>query len=137
VNQRYDAYGNVIPIFADRLLRRRPLTIYGDGEQTRDFVSVDDVARANLLAARSSGVAGAFNIASGVSTTINRLAAMMSDMSDVEATIDYTEARKGEVRDSRADISAARATFGYEPKVALSEGLLEYMNWFRSEFAGA
>lgn len=137
VNQRYDAYGNVIPIFADRLLRRKPLTIYGDGEQTRDFVSVDDVARANLLAARSSGVAGAFNIASGVATTINRLAAMMSEMSDVEATIEHTEARKGEVRDSQADISAARATLGYEPKVALSEGLLEYMNWIRSEFAGA
>ena len=137
VNQRYDAYGNVIPIFADRLLRRKPLTIYGDGEQTRDFVSVDDVARANLLAARSTGVSGAFNIASGVATTINRLAAMMSAMSDVEATIDYTEARKGEVRDSRADISAARATLGYEPKVALSEGLIEYMNWFRFEFAGA
>lgn len=137
VNQRYDAYGNVIPIFADRLLRGKPLTIYGDGEQTRDFVSVDDVARANLLAARSRGVSGAFNIASGVATTINRLAAMMSEMSDVEATIEHTEARKGEVRDSRADISAARATLGYEPKVALSDGLLEYMNWYRSEFAGA
>ena len=137
VNQRYDAYGNVIPIFADRLLRGLPLTIYGNGEQTRDFVNVDDVARANLLAARSHGVAGAFNIASGVSTTINRLAAMMSEMSDGEATIEYTEARKGEVRDSRADISAARATLGYEPKVALSEGLLEYIDWVRSEFAGA
>ena len=137
VNQRYDAYGNVIPIFADRLLRGKPLTIYGDGEQTRDFVSVDDVARANLLAARSSGVSGAFNIASGVATTINRLATMMSEISNVEATIEHTEARKGEVRDSRADISSARATLGYEPKVALSDGLLEYMNWYRSEFAGA
>jgi UDP-glucose 4-epimerase len=137
VNQRYDAYGNVIPIFADRLLRRKPLTIYGDGEQTRDFVSVDDVARANLLAARSRGVSGAFNIASGVATTINRLASMMSEMSDSEITIEHTEARKGEVRDSQADISAARATLGYEPRVALAPGLLEYMNWFRSEFAGA
>jgi UDP-glucose 4-epimerase len=137
VNQRYDAYGNVIPIFADRLLRRKPLTIYGDGEQTRDFVSVDDVARANLLAARSRGVSGAFNIASGVATTINRLASMMSEMSDGETTIEHTEARKGEVRDSQADISAARATLGYEPRVALAPGLLEYMHWFRSEFAGA
>ena len=137
VNQRYDAYGNVIPIFADRLLSRKPLTIYGDGEQTRDFVSVDDVARANLLAARSRGVSGAFNIASGVATTINRLATMMSEMSDGEATIEHVEARKGEVRDSQADISAARATLGYEPRVALTHGLLEYMNWFRSEFAGA
>ncbi len=62
---------------------------------------------------------------------------MMSEMSDVEATIEHTEARKGEVRDSQADISAARADLGYEPRVALSEGLLEYMNWIRSEFAGA
>jgi UDP-glucose 4-epimerase len=61
----------------------------------------------------------------------------MSEISDGDATIEHTEARKGEVRDSRADISAARATLGYEPKVALSEGLLEYLNWIRSEFAGA
>ena len=54
VNQRYDVYGNVIPIFANRLLQGRPLTIYGDGEQTRDFVNVRDVAEANYLAAISA-----------------------------------------------------------------------------------
>src|SRR5690606_33315526 len=72
VNQRYDAYGNVIPIFVHRRLRGEPLTIYGDGEQTRDFINVRDVAMANYRAAMARGVSGAFNIASGTRITINR-----------------------------------------------------------------
>src|SRR5688572_29259984 len=79
VNQRYDAYGNVIPIFVDRLIRRQPLTIYGDGEQTRDFVNVRDVAKANYLAAMNRGVSGAFNIGGGTRVTINALAALIAD----------------------------------------------------------
>jgi len=134
VNQRYDSYGNVIPIFAHRLLRGQPLTIYGDGEQTRDFVNVVDVARANLLAAQSRGVSGAFNVASGVATTVNHLAAMMCSASHVESKIEYAEPRKGEVRDSRADISAARHSFGYEPTVPMTQGLIEYLAWARTEF---
>ncbi len=78
VNQRYDAYGNVIPIFADRILRGVPLTIFGDGEQTRDFVNARDVAAANIAAATAAaGVQGAFNIGSATRVTINDLAAMM------------------------------------------------------------
>ena len=77
VNQRYDAYGNVIPIFAHRMLQGQPLTIYGDGEQTRDFVNVRDVAEANYLAGMNRGVSGAFNIASGTRVTINHLAELM------------------------------------------------------------
>ena len=75
MHQRYDAYGNVIPIFAHRALRRQPLVIYGDGEQTRDFVNVHDVAMANYQAGMSRGVSGAFNIASATRVTINDLAA--------------------------------------------------------------
>ena len=135
INQRYDAYGNVIPIFAHRLLRGEPLTIYGDGEQTRDFVNVADVARANLLAARSFGVSGAFNVGSGVSLTVNSLAAMMLDASGVSVPVQHVEARKGEVRDSRADISAAREVLGYEPTVQIEPGLAEYMAWAKSELA--
>jgi len=135
VNQRYDAYGNVIPIFAHRLLRGEPLTIYGDGEQTRDFVNVVDVARANLLAARAAGVSGAFNVGSGVSLTVNSLAAMMLDASGISVPVQHVEARKGEVRDSRADISAARDVLGFEPMVRIEPGLAEYMSWAKTELA--
>ena len=68
-NQRFDAYGNVIPIFAFQMLRGEALTIFGDGEQTRDFVNVRDVVQANLKAAMSRGVSGAFNIGSGTRVT--------------------------------------------------------------------
>jgi len=132
VNQRYDAYGNVIPIFAHLLLRGNPLTIYGDGEQTRDFVNVSDVARANILAARTRGLSGAFNVASGVTLTINQLVALMRQASGTDVTVEYGPPRKGDVRHSRADISAARVAFGYEPSIEFAEGLAEYIDWARS-----
>lgn len=133
VNQRYDAYGNVIPIFAHRLLHGSALTIYGDGEQTRDFVNVRDVAQANYRAAMATGVSGAFNIASGARITINRLAALMGEASGIEPAIQYGPPRKGDVRHSLADIAAARAAFGYDPVVGLQEGLTEYMAWAKQE----
>lgn len=134
VNQRYDAYGNVIPIFADRMLRHQTLTIYGDGEQTRDFVNVRDVARVNLLAARASGVSGAFNIASGESVTINRLVEMMREASGINPSVEYAPPRKGDVIHSRAEIAAAREVLGYEPEVGMEEGLRQYMDWAGAEF---
>ena len=77
-DQRYDAYGNVIPIFADRILRGVPMTIFGDGEQTRDFVNARDVAAANIAAATADpGVQGAFNIGSATRVTISGVAATM------------------------------------------------------------
>jgi len=135
-NQRYDAYGNVIPIFAHRMLHGEPLIIYGDGEQTRDFVNVRDVAQANYQAALSNGVSGAFNIASGTRITINRLAELMCQASGIPATIEHGPPRQGDVRHSLADISAAREAFGYAPTVGLGEGLAEYMAWARCERVG-
>jgi UDP-glucose 4-epimerase len=137
VNQRYDAYGNVIPIFAHRLLHQQPITIYGDGEQTRDFVNVRDVAQANLRAALTRGLSGAFNIASGTRITINRLAALMLGASGVDAQVRHEAPRKGDVRHSLADISAARTAFGYEPAVDLEHGLREYVEWSRREHVAA
>jgi UDP-glucose 4-epimerase len=131
VNQRYDAYGNVIPIFADRLLGGRPITIFGDGEQTRDFVNVRDVAEANYLAGMSRGVSGAFNIASGTRLTINWLAALMCECSGVPGAVEHAPPRAGDVRHSLADISRAHAAFGYAPAVALEAGLREYFDWAR------
>ncbi|HEY0872219.1 MAG TPA: NAD-dependent epimerase/dehydratase family protein [Vicinamibacterales bacterium] len=132
VHQRYDAYGNVIPIFAHRALRGEPLMIYGDGEQTRDFINVHDVAMANYRAAMVRGVSGAFNIASGTRVTINALAAMLARAAGTDVTIQHGPPRPGDVRHSLADISAARTAFGFEPTVTLEAGLPEYMAWARS-----
>jgi len=137
VHQRYDAYGNVIPIFAHRLLHGEPITIYGDGEQTRDFVNVGDVALANMKAAQAGGVSGAFNIASGTRITINRLAQLMRSASGLNGVVRHGPPRKGDVRDSLADVSAARAAFGYNPSVELEPGLHEYMTWARTALVAA
>lgn len=133
INQRYDAYGNVIPIFVHRLLHGLPLLIYGDGEQTRDFVNVQDVAVANYRAALSQGVSGAFNVASATRVSINDLAEMTCRTGRAERNIQHVPPRKGDVRHSLADISAARKAFGYEPIVNLEEGLAQYIAWARKE----
>jgi UDP-glucose 4-epimerase len=137
VNQRYDAYGNVIPIFTHRLLAGMPLTVFSDGEQTRDFVNVADVARANVLAARASGFSAVFNIASGTSVTINALVELLGDAAGVEPAIEYGPPRPGDVRDSLADISAARDAVGYKPHVSLEDGLAEYVAWMRVQTLAA
>ncbi len=133
VNQRYDAYGNVIPIFAYRLIHGLPLVIYGDGEQTRDFVNVQDVVQANYKAALSQGVSGAFNIGSATRITINRLVQLLFEASGVNYGVEYAPPRPGDVRDSLADITAAQKAFGYEPVVSLEEGLEKYIVWANHE----
>ena len=137
VNQRYDAYGNVIPIFAHRLLSGQPLIIYGDGEQTRDFVHVDDVVRANIAAALAPGVTGAFNIGSATAVTINRLAELMRTLGASPAVIEHAPARPGDVRHSRADITAAREALGFRPQMQLEDGLRTYQHWLRTQLVTA
>jgi nucleoside-diphosphate-sugar epimerase len=132
-HQRYDAYGNVIPIFAERVLRGEPITIFGDGEQTRDFVNVGDVAAANYLAGMSVDSAGAFNIGSATRISIKRLASLMADASGNPARIEYGPPRPGDVRDSLAAIDSAREAFGFEPTRGIEEGLAEYFEWLRND----
>jgi UDP-glucose 4-epimerase len=129
VNQRYDAYGNVIPIFAQHLLRGQAVTIFGDGEQTRDFVNVRDVAEANYRAAKTMGLSGAFNIASGTRVTINELTTIMGAASGRIVRVQREAPRAGDVRHSLAAIGAAQAAFGYSPVVELQPGLREYIEW--------
>jgi UDP-glucose 4-epimerase len=134
VNQRYDAYGNVIPIFADRILRGVPLTIFGDGEQTRDFVNALDVAAANIAAATAGAEAmGAFNIGSSTRVTINDLASTMQRLAHREVGVEYAPPRKGDVRDSLAAIGAAHDAFGFRPTVGLDEGLADYVSWVTND----
>jgi UDP-glucose 4-epimerase len=128
-NQRYDAYGNVIPIFVNRVLAGRPITIFGDGEQTRDFVNVRDVVQANLNAAFRAETNGVFNIGSGTRITINELAVLVQKVSGQAVELAYGPPRPGDVRDSLADISAARRELGFEPAVAMKAGLEEYWAW--------
>ncbi|MEZ4733816.1 MAG: NAD-dependent epimerase/dehydratase family protein [Caldilineaceae bacterium] len=135
INQRYDAYGNVIPIFAHHIFNRKPITIFGDGEQTRDFINVRDVAQANYLAAQTYGVSGAFNLGSATRVTINWLATTMVEISGMKTPIEYAPPRPGDVRDSLADISAVQQAVHFTPKVGLKEGLEEYMAWARKEMA--
>jgi nucleoside-diphosphate-sugar epimerase len=131
VNQRYDAYGNVIPIFAKRIFSSQPLTIYGDGEQTRDFVNVKDVAMVNYLAATSAPNTGVYNVGTGSSVTINYLAQRMIEMSGIKSEIRYVPSRPADVRHCRADIDKARRDLGFHPSAELENGLTTYLNWYR------
>lgn len=132
-NQRFDAYGNVIPIFAFRALRGEPITIFGDGSQTRDFVHVDDVVQANLKAAMNRGVSGAYNIASGTQTNILELAVAVNSHLDIPASIIHAGHRAGDVAHSLADVSAAKSAFGFEPQVQMGPGLEDYVAWAKRE----
>ncbi|MFP6680440.1 MAG: NAD-dependent epimerase/dehydratase family protein [Dehalococcoidia bacterium] len=132
-NQRFDAYGNVIPIFVFKMLNGEPITIFGDGEQTRDFISVIDVVQANIKAAETTGLSGAFNIASGARLTINDLVARLSELVPAHPKVSYGPERPGDVRDSQADITAARQAFGFEPSITISDGLSDYVRWAMDE----
>lgn len=132
VNQHFDAYGNVIPIFVERLLDDRELVVYGDGCQTRDFVNVQDVVRANVLAARAREVSGVFNIGSGKAVTIRELTALLQKVAGRSVPIRFVAQRPGDVMNSQADIREAVSILGYRPSVNLTEGLTEYVAWFEA-----
>lgn len=132
-NQRFDAYGNVIPIFAFKMLRGEQITIFGDGEQTRDFINVRDVVQANIKSAMTYGVSGAFNTGSGDRITINSLVELIQNCSGLRGNVEHGAPRPGDVRHSLADISAARAAFDFAPVVPLQEGLSEYLQWAKKE----
>jgi len=132
IKQRYDAYGNVIPIFVFKILKGEPITVFGDGEQTRDFVNVRDVALANYAAAQATGISGAFNLGSGTQISINHLVALLRKCAGLEFTARFGPPRPGDVRDSLADISKARTLLGFSPSVAMDQGLPEYLAWAKT-----
>lgn len=123
-------YAAVIPKFITSALEGRPLTIYGDGEQTRDFTFIEDVIQANLLA-MSSDNEGSFNIAYGENISINELAEKVIELTSSSSEIIHVEPRAGDVRHSLADITKAKKELGYEPKYSLDEGLAKTIEWFR------
>ena len=124
-------YAAVIPIFIDKLLNNESPVIYGDGEQTRDFVSVKQVVEANLLAAESNHT-GSYNIGLGRSTSINQLFEMIKEIMGKDINPIYEDERPGEIKHSVADISKARS-IGYTPKNDFVEELKETVEWFKKD----
>lgn len=128
-------YSGVIARWIGEMLDRQPVTIFGDGEQGRDFTYVANVVDANLraLEADATKVAGrVFNIACGQRHTLNQLFRRLAELTGYTAEPVYGPARSGDVRDSLADISAAREGFGYAPQVSFDEGLRRTVEWYRS-----
>ena len=118
------AYSGVISVFVDRILRGAPLTIFGDGEQFRDFVYVANVVDANMLAGTRPNVSGrVYNVGCGARTTLNELAQMLGRIAGVAVAPRHDAPRAGDIRESIADIARARAELTYAPKVGVEEGL--------------
>jgi UDP-glucose 4-epimerase len=126
------AYSGVISIFMTRAAAGDAPTIYGNGEQFRDFIFVGDVARANLQAATAPAAAGRhFNIGTGSHTTVNRLWETICQMTPHSLKPHYAPARTGDIMASAADISLARETLKFEPAVSFEEGLKITFNWYK------
>jgi nucleoside-diphosphate-sugar epimerase len=121
--QRGSDYSGVITLFIQGCRQKKPLTIYGDGNQTRDFVYVTDVAEAVFAAAKSDLDCDIINVGSGKPTSVNELAETVLKLMDEKVAINHVAPRVGDIRDSYADISKAKKLLGYEPKVGLRDGL--------------
>jgi UDP-glucose 4-epimerase len=132
--QRADSpYSGVIAIFTAALTEGRTPTIFGDGQQTRDFTFVTDVVQACLLAAEKPDVSGeVFNVGTGRGTSLLDLLAALNRQMGTGVAPRFAEARAGDIRHSRADITKARRLLGYEPQVAFEEGLAKTLAWYRT-----
>jgi UDP-glucose 4-epimerase len=133
--QRPDgAYAAAIPKFIWAALCGAPVTVYGDGEQTRDFCFIDNAVAANLAAAQAPGPfrGDVANVATGRRVSINDLVAHLGQELGARLTIEHTEPRPGDVRDSLADVSRARELFGYEPTVNWEQGLPATIEYLRA-----
>ena len=117
-------YAAVVPLFITAIAAGEPVTIFDDGEQSRDFTYVDNVVTANLLAADAAGANGRiFNISGGTPTSVNELAVTIGRLLGKPVERRYQPARPGDLRNSWADVSEARSLLGFEPQVELEEGL--------------
>jgi dTDP-L-rhamnose 4-epimerase len=130
----FNPYTGVIAIFCTRLLNDQPPTLYEDGNQTRDFSFVEDIARANLLAATTDALDGLpVNVGSGKSVTIREVANLLSEALDAPiAPVAQGEFRPGEMRHLTSDIARIRSA-GYEPRVDLATGIEKYLDWIRAQ----
>jgi UDP-glucose 4-epimerase len=126
--------GNVIPLFIRRMRAGEELVVYGDGEQTRDFVFCEDLAAGLIAAARTPAVGGEiFQLASGIETSLNRLLELLSAASGISPRVRREPPRPGEILRNYSLIDKARSVLGYSPAVPLEEGLKRTWDWFAAE----
>ncbi len=125
-------YAAAIPAFVTAILKDEPPTIYGDGEQSRDFTYIDNVVEANLLAARAEHTAGeVINIACGEAVTVNEIIALINQLVGKNIKPTYTDPRPGDVKHSLADITLAKKLIDYKTKVPFKQGLQLAIDWYR------
>jgi nucleoside-diphosphate-sugar epimerase len=125
-------YAAAIPAFVTAILRDQPPTIYGDGEQSRDFTYIDNIVHANLLAARAKKTAGqVVNVACGEIVTVNAIIAEINRLLGKNVKPVYAPTRAGDVKHSLADITAAKELIGFAPVVLFQEGLEKSIDWYR------
>ena len=126
-------YAAAIPAFVTAILKDEPPTIYGDGEQSRDFTYIDNVVDANLLAGRAKRTQGeVVNIACGKAVTVNEIIEMINELLGKSVKPKYIAPRPGDVKHSLADITAARNLINYRPKVSFSDGLRLAIDWYKA-----
>jgi UDP-glucose 4-epimerase len=122
---------NVIPLFIRKIIAGEPITVYGDGTQTRDFVFVSDLANGLIRAAETPGAGGEiFQLASGVETSLNELVEMLAEVSGTQPDVRYEPPRAGEIQRNYSLVDKARDRLGYEPEVPLAAGLRLTWDWF-------
>jgi UDP-glucose 4-epimerase len=132
-------YSGVLAIFCRRMLAGEQPTIYGDGEQSRDFTYIDNVVHANLLAAAAPAekVSGQMmNTATGSRITLNETFEILRELTGYSGQLAYAPPRAGDIRDSLADIGLAKELLGYAPIVDFREGLRRTVEWYRSGGGG-
>jgi UDP-glucose 4-epimerase len=129
-------YSGVLSIFCKNILANQPITIHGDGEQTRDFIYVEDVVKANLLAGWVDGrvleKTAVFNIGRGEQTSLNQITAWLSQLNGRPVQKQYVATRTGDIKHSVADTSLAAQKLGFAPNTSIRNGLLATMEWFRA-----
>jgi nucleoside-diphosphate-sugar epimerase len=125
-------YAAAIPAFVTSILRGQSPTVYGDGEQSRDFTYIDNVVHANLLAARAPKTEGqVINVACGDKITVNAIIAMINEITGKSVAPIYAPTRPGDVKHSLADITKAKSLIGFTPVVGFREGLEKAIQWYR------
>jgi len=128
-------YSGVLSLFMKALIERCPPTIYGDGEQTRDFTYVEDVATLCVKAATAMGVVGnMYNAGNGNRYSLNYVWDLLQKIEGIRLPANYVAPRAGDVRDSQADTTAVCRDLGHDPQYSLEEGLRRTLSWFRAGF---
>jgi len=122
----------VIAIFTEQILSKKPITIFGDGTHTRDFIHVSDVVEANMLAALKEQANGeVFNVGTGIETSVVELAKLIIKITGNSVPIKHGPSRAADFKRAKADLRKAKKALGFQPKTNLQDGLKDYVNWFR------